>query len=368
MVERWKRRGAPTSSPPRSFTRLSIPTRGTIGTIRQIDFLQLNEGFQLADGAELTKTGPGVLLVNTSIIVGHDTSFIPQLGRTEFNGTFSANHPDASLALGGPGEEVSPDEIEFILNGDSRDYAGDLTVRDLSVSVRNDFALGSGVTTLFDGGRLVLESPCVEGNVVLSGGELVTAGGYEFCGTLTNGDQLSPGASPASLRIGGDFVQTGQGVMTMELIEPFLGQAIYGTSNDRLEVMGETTLDGTLVVELLYGFQPELGDSFGLFSFNGLAGQFAEIQLPRLNGGMAWDVSQLYTTGQLTVVMGGNPLTCDFDGNGVCELTDIDALTMELAASGNNVLYDVDGNGVVNRDDLAEWLRVAGGENLVLPI
>lgn len=54
----------------------------------------------------------------------------------------------------------------------------------------------------------------------------------------------------------------------------------------------------------------------------------------------------------------------DFDGNGIYECDDIDALTQEIAAGTNNPQFDLTGDNAVNRDDLTEWRAEAGAVNL----
>ena len=57
-------------------------------------------------------------------------------------------------------------------------------------------------------------------------------------------------------------------------------------------------------------------------------------------------------------------IACDFDGDGICDGTDIDQL-QAIAVSGQfDSAYDLDGDGDVTIADRDEWLTVAGGENL----
>ncbi len=62
-------------------------------------------------------------------------------------------------------------------------------------------------------------------------------------------------------------------------------------------------------------------------------------------------------------IIGGVEVLCDFDGNGVCDIADIDMLTIELAAGGNNLALDIDNSGAVDAGDLDEWRSVAAAEN-----
>ena len=54
----------------------------------------------------------------------------------------------------------------------------------------------------------------------------------------------------------------------------------------------------------------------------------------------------------------------DFDGNGLFECADIDALVANVAAGGGTLSFDLTGDGLVNFDDVTEWLALAGDANL----
>jgi len=61
-------------------------------------------------------------------------------------------------------------------------------------------------------------------------------------------------------------------------------------------------LGGNLEVSLLDGFQPENGDSFNIFDFGSLTGEFDNVLLPALSASLAWDDSALLNNGSLSVV------------------------------------------------------------------
>ncbi len=56
--------------------------------------------------------------------------------------------------------------------------------------------------------------------------------------------------------------------------------------------------------------------------------------------------------------------TCDFDGMNGCNIDDIDAMVMEIAAGTNSSLYDLTNDGLVNLADRDQWLADAGALNL----
>lgn len=56
--------------------------------------------------------------------------------------------------------------------------------------------------------------------------------------------------------------------------------------------------------------------------------------------------------------------TGDFNGDGAWDCADANLLTAEIIAGTNDPVFDVTGDGLVNTADLAEWLVLAGAENL----
>lgn len=51
---------------------------------------------------------------------------------------------------------------------------------------------------------------------------------------------------------------------------------------------------------------------------------------------------------------------CDFDGNQVCDLADIDALTEDIAAGNNTATFDLNDDGLVNLADSDAWIKKLG--------
>ncbi|MBX3425499.1 MAG: hypothetical protein KF688_07465 [Pirellulales bacterium] len=87
------------------------------------------------------------------------------------------------------------------------------------------------------------------------------------------------------------------------------------TSVDRLTVAGNLAAGGMLSVALAAGAPaPQLGDSYQLFDFATADGSFDSFMLPSLAAGLAWNVSDLTATGELSVVA-----NVDLDGNGVVD-------------------------------------------------
>jgi hypothetical protein len=98
-----------------------------------------------------------------------------------------------------------------------------------------------------------------------------------------------------------------------------IGGATPGTQHDTLNVTGDLALDGALEVSLINGFNPSVGQSFNILDWGSLAGTFASLNLPAL-AGLAWNTSQLYTSGVLSVAAVG--LSGDFNDDGKVDAAD----------------------------------------------
>jgi hypothetical protein len=101
--------------------------------------------------------------------------------------------------------------------------------------------------------------------------------------------------SPATLSVGGTYTQNGGATLQLNLSDP--------TKYDVLHVTGSAALGGTLSVTFAVGAAaPQVGDVYHLLDAASISGSFSTIQLPPLDPSMAWDTSQLYTTGSLAIV------------------------------------------------------------------
>ena len=141
------------------------------------------------------------------------------------------------------------------------------------------------------------------------GGEVVVAGGVlngrgTVGGDVTNnGGTLSPGNSPGIIEITGDYSQSAEGSLLMEI-----GGTDPVNEFDVLHIGGMADLAGELDVVLIDGFQPALGDSFEILDIGSLIGAFDTVSLPALSGGLAWDDTALYGSGRLSVIAVPEPV------------------------------------------------------------
>jgi len=148
-------------------------------------------------------------------------------------------------------------------------------------------------TTMINAGTLQ-----VDGN--LNGAGIVTVGALgtlqgigKITGSTTVNGQVAPGDSIGTLTFNNGL--TLAGLTTMEIDRNASQNA------DLLNVLGTLTCGGTLTV-VNDGANLLQGDSFNLFDGTIAASTFAAINLPSLSDpGLEWDLSQLYTTGIISV-------------------------------------------------------------------
>jgi hypothetical protein len=167
--------------------------------------------------------------------------------------------------------------------------AGTLTVRSVRavfISGGADFA-NDGAVSLTDFGSVVVTGSytqsdgktqlangllTVNGLVDLEGG--VLAGTGVINGNVLNNAEMDVGqpGSPGILTIVGDYTQTAGGNLVVEI-----GGVHAGTDFDQLKITGQATLDGTLTVNLIKGFQPTSGTGFTVLTFGAESGAFATL-------------------------------------------------------------------------------------------
>jgi T5SS/PEP-CTERM-associated repeat protein len=161
---------------------------------------------------------------------------------------------------------------------------------------------GAGSLTVEDGGT-------VETANVYIGllGEL--RGNGNVIADMENQGLVSPGSSAGALNIDGDYIQTADGELLIELAS--------ATSYDQL-LADSATLHGTLRVELLDDFIPSVGQSFTILSA-GVNNEFVTEILPVVPGRF-FDVIYNQTNVLLQVLAAALP--GDYNGDGAVDAAD----------------------------------------------
>jgi hypothetical protein len=217
-------------------------------------------------------------------------------------------------------------------------------------------------TGLVNHGTLVLIDTTINGPVSSPAGSTVTiVGGVAFNqlvsgagqffgpGTVTFNGGFHPGDSPATVNFAGSVTLGLNNTLAIEL-----GGLTPGAQYDQVHVAGQLLLGGTLTVSDINGFTPAANNSFDILDWGTLSGTFSTIVLPSLSGGLAWNTSQLYTAGILSIDSVGLP--GDYNHNDVVDAADYvvwrntlgQTVTTGTGADGN-------GNGVIDSNDYAFW-------------
>jgi tyrosinase len=124
-------------------------------------------------------------------------------------------------------------------------------------------------------------------------------------GNLENNDVVSPGNSPGRLKINGDYTQTENGELTIEIAGKKAGRQY-----DVLDISGAASLDGILNIYFLNGFQPKLGDTFKFLKASDVTGDFDKINIFGLQNSYNFDLGLKNGTYYLKVdsqYQGDNP-------------------------------------------------------------
>jgi T5SS/PEP-CTERM-associated repeat protein len=175
-------------------------------------------------------------------------------------------------------------------------------------------------------------------------GAFTGAGGSSGGGDIFFEGDLRPGNSPATVNFGNNIAFGSAATIEIEL-----GGTTPGSQYDQILVAGQLALDGTLAVTPINGFSPAAGNSFNILDWGGLSGTFSSLILPTL-AGLAWDTSQLYTDGVLTLVTANLP--GDYNQDGRVNAADYTVWRNNLGSLASLPNDDTAG---VGPDDYARW-------------
>jgi hypothetical protein len=140
----------------------------------------------------------------------------------------------------------------------------------------------SGTGSAFDNGA----TGVIDGNGVLT----VTGT------TFRNGGQLNPGSSPAIFSITGTFNQLAAGIINIEI-----GGLTAGTQYDQVKVSAAANPAGVLNLQLINGYEPNLGDAFDVLTYSSRSGSFTTINGLTIGNGKVFQPT--YNTNRLTLTV-----------------------------------------------------------------
>jgi hypothetical protein len=159
-------------------------------------------------------------------------------------------------------------------------------------------------------------------------------------------------AEGAVLKVQGNYFGIAGSALEIDLFDP--------ANSDKLIVSGVFNAGGELRVTL-DSHAPALaaGDSFDILDFTSSAGQFEQLILPTLSGLLDWDVSQLYTSGVLSVVAG---LPGDYNSDGLVNAADYTVWRDNVGNAAGSLPNDPDG-GTIGPAQYATWVANYGRAN-----
>jgi len=170
-------------------------------------------------------------------------------------------------------------------------------------------------------------------------GHFPGGGAVEF----VDGFTPSPGPSPAAVSFGGNVLFAPAASLEIEL-----GGTVAGDEYDHLDIAGDLTPGGALQIVLIDEFLPEVGDTFDILDWDTLAGaEFDVVDTPQLVGRKAWDTSDLYDTGEISVI---GMLDGDTDVDWDVDAVDL-ANFAEVFGGDGDWHTDFNGDGRVDLED-----------------
>ena len=138
---------------------------------------------------------------------------------------------------------------------------------------------------------------------VLDNRGIVQGSGTVSAPTLSNHGTVSPGLSPGTLTLQGNYEQYGDGLLDIELASL--------AAFDSLDVSGTANLDGSLQLRPFGGYTPVIGDSFVVLRSTGaLSGSFGQVLTAGAGGfgaGVDFEIFYDYDLGTVTLQVASVP-------------------------------------------------------------
>jgi len=156
------------------------------------------------------------------------------------------------------------------LNGGNVIVPGDFNLSGDGILVADTSFEIAGAANIY-GGFLVNDTFSAPGGLTVFQTGLLGGSGV-INGNVVNSGIVSPGNSPGVLTINGNFTQTSNGTLLIELAST----SVF----DQLIVNGDASLAGTLQIASFGGFVPKFGQQFDFLLANSISGEFDTIALP----------------------------------------------------------------------------------------
>ncbi len=229
-------------------------------------------------GRTVTKTGSGDLIIGSGTASGGGASYNVSAGALVFSGSSAT-----SLGTAATGVSLTASGTALRLNN-----SGTLSmVGTISTVSGSSLTLNNSAAVTVTGGTTIAAGASLTGIGNLGGGLI------SILGNIAPGVSAIGTMSVSSLTLGAGSI------ITMEIDRSASQNA------DLLSSSGTLTYGGTLTVDNI-GASLAAGDSFNLFDGT-IAGTFDATNLPSLGSGLEWDMSQLNSSGIISVTMAPVP-------------------------------------------------------------
>jgi fibronectin-binding autotransporter adhesin len=251
----------------------------------------------MLDGTGLIQSVAGLILPNDILIAGDSARFNNDGFIQAHSGTIDLDGGTKVIRCTGTTQFFGD-----VTNGGII-VQTDLNAQRLELFADNSYEDGTTV----DRGRLVVNGS-INGDVIVTRGILVDVaigglgGNGVIHGSAIIGGQLQPGSATGNtigtLQINGDLNLDPTGIAVFEI-------AAAG-SHDKITGLTSATVDGTISVVLLDGYEPTVGTTFHLVDSADeiFIGNDAQFSLPTLPAGRVWDTGSFAADGTLAVVSG----------------------------------------------------------------
>jgi fibronectin-binding autotransporter adhesin len=201
--------------------------------------------------------------INGNVLLGNFANTAQLFSGGRINGNLNLGNSAASnLILDGSTDQSLSQAISGTIAN-----AGSLTKQG-SANWTVDVAMSAPVSTNILAGVLTVNSSLTSPLVTVQAGAMLKGTG-NVLGNVVNLGTISPGNSPGTLTIGGNFTQGAGGTYNVEIFSP--------QNYSRLVVLGHASLDGTLHLTLASGFRFQPGETFTVLTAQGISGTFRTI-------------------------------------------------------------------------------------------
>jgi len=216
----------------------------------------------LSSGGSTKISNAGTINGNVSLANAANTAQL--FSGSRINGNLNLGPSAASdLVLDGSGEQAFSQAVSGTTTN-----AGSLTKQGSGTWIV-DVAMNAPVATNILAGVLTVDSSLTSPLVTVQAGGLLKGSGV-IIGNIVNVGTLSPGNSPGTLTVNGNYTQGAGGTYNVQIFSP--------QDYSRLIISGHASLDGTLHLTLASGFKLRPGDTFTVLTAGqGISGTFHTI-------------------------------------------------------------------------------------------